>query len=170
MKVTQLSHQLVDEKGENDLKRKEIKGENIEITEASWSRRGKLEGKLPKERADKYLPYPRGTCSPRFQCTWQILSTDLCKDVNRWLFKELIKAKLCSKQGQSRSEVKALLSSHEWCFAMRMHLNKELRDSVENALKHPILVIILIYAVCRTLHSQIWGFIFKCHPTKNSTN
>ena len=56
MKVTQLSHQLVDEKGENDLKRKEIKGENIEITEAAWGRGGKLEGKLPKERADKYLP------------------------------------------------------------------------------------------------------------------
>ena len=56
MKVTQLSHQLVDETGENDLKRKEIKGENIEITEAAWGRGGKLEGKLPKERADKYLP------------------------------------------------------------------------------------------------------------------
>ena len=112
MKVTQLFHQLVDEKRENDLKRKEIKGKNIEITEAAWSRRGKLEGKLPKERADEYLPYPRGTCWPRFQCTWQILSTDLCKDVNclrSWLFKELSKAKLCSKQGRSRSEVKALL-------------------------------------------------------------
>lgn len=31
MKVTQLFHQLVDEKRENDLKRKEIKGKNIEI-------------------------------------------------------------------------------------------------------------------------------------------
>ena len=50
MKVTQLFHQLVDEKRENNLKRKEIKGKNIEITEAAWSRRGKLEGKLPKER------------------------------------------------------------------------------------------------------------------------
>lgn len=109
MKVTHCPIQLVDEKGENNLKRKDIKRENIEITEAAWSRRGKLEGKLPKERANKYLPYPRGTCWPRFQCTWQILSIDLCKDVNRWLFKELIKAKLCSKQEGADQSLKPLL-------------------------------------------------------------